>query len=323
VPQKDTQHADTISTDASSEEHSSFNTKSNMLDCGNCIINCHSLLSVAKYENYATLIVNPGLACYLVRHINIPGLFCFVSSSSWKKLCENEDTSLLPPTIFKGAIVASYVDYGEAWEMISSSSPPLTLVALDGLFLKKATNSNKWVPMIIGHDTNIPEFTRDSSLESEISIWHILDIYKLLSYEMDSSVVQLLNFVCECIWIEDGNELTENLMHAFRNLDAPDVPERNDAKLAKRHRIKQSAARIRDIMLTILAQISSKQIRRSEDVIKQAFHSAFKQIDRSKLETFILKSMSRVNQIKSILNSEFGLDIFFGKQAVAQITNWW
>ena len=214
--------------------------------------------------------------------------------------------------------MACYVDYGEAWEMISSSSPPLTLVALDGLFLKKATNSNKWVPMIIGHDTNIPEFTRDSSLESEISIWHILDIYKLLSYEMDSSVVQLLNFVCECIWIEDGNELTENLMHAFRNLDAPDVPERNDAKLAKRHRIKQSAARIRDIMLTILAQISSKQIRRSEDVIKQAFHSAFKQIDRSKLETFILKSMSRANQIKSILNSEFGLDIFFGKQAVAQ-----
>ena len=105
--------------------------------------------------------------------------------------------------------------------MISSSCSPLTLLALDGLFLKKAPNGDNWIPIIIGYNTNIPDFFRDSSLENEIAIWHILDLYQLLSYEMDGSVVHLLKFLCECIWLEDGNKHTGDLMAEFRELDAP------------------------------------------------------------------------------------------------------
>jgi hypothetical protein len=205
--------------------------------------------------------------------------------------------------------------------MLSSSCPPLTLLALDGIFLKKAPNSNNWVPIIIGYSTNIPEFG-DGALEGEISIWNLLDLHRLLSYYMHESVVHLLQFLCECIWAEysgrHGKEMsTAKLLDNFRKLD---IPHEGGERSEQRHKIKQIAGQLRDIILRIIDQISVKEVKRSSDVIKQAFGNRFKKISQATLESYILKSIAHARQIKQILLSEFGLEIFFGKKAVGKNT---
>lgn len=92
----------------------------------------------------------------------------------------------------------------------------------------------------------------------------------------------------------------------------------NGQKAAKRDRIKQTAGRIRDIVIKIIDQISSTEIKRSMDVIQQSFQNSFKQIDKTRLEQFILKSMAHAKQIRQILCSEYGLEVIFGKRANAQ-----
>ncbi len=204
--------------------------------------------------------------------------------------------------------------------MISSSFPPLTLVALSGVFLKKAPNSNNWVPIIIGNSVNISNFsTCEESLVSEISIWNLLDLHQLLSYNMDDSVCQLLRFMCQCIWEEStghyGQQLTiEELLENFRDLDFPDL---NTRKSEKRQNIKlHIATRLREEVLNVIDQISQTEVKRSSDVIKHAFRNRIDNINQAHMEKYILKSMAYADQIRKILLFEFDLDVFFGKKAV-------
>lgn len=224
----------------------------------------------------------------------------------------------------QGIIEASYANFGEAWETISSSFPPLTLVCLDGVFLKKVPNGNNWVPVIIGYSTNIPEFNSETLLESEISLWHILDFFMLISFDLPDNVVKLLAFMCQCIWMESCSNYSnkiqiDTLLAKFRDFDVPEQNEvLNSQKIKQREKLKNISTELQNVVLTIFKSISTDRVVSSTDIIEVSFGEKFKYIDRNEMKKLILKSMAHGYLISSILQGDYGLGVFFGERAVRE-----
>lgn len=211
--------------------------------------------------------------------------------------------------------MASFATFGEAWGMISSTTPPLATLLLEGMLLKKSPNSNLWVPAIIG------QFSKHllglESIEAEISFWNILDIRHLISYYMEDCVVQLLEFLSSCVWKEYQSSSSvkrktssERLMDFLRDLERP-------GQEKERAKLRMIAVKLQDIVLEILEQVSTVKIKLSAKVIQQAFgHTKFDSVDRRQLEQLIFGCQAHVQQVKQILRQEAGLGLLFGIDAV-------
>lgn len=179
---------------------------------------------------------------------------------------------------------------------------------------------------MLGYSTNITEFSSDASLESEISPWHILDIHRLISYEIHENVLQLLIFICESIWMEFSGDkkrlTTPDLLTKLRDLDIPESDgQRNFQKLAQRQKIKKITNQLRDIVLKIMGQVTSEKIVDSVEVIKKAFGNKFTKIDQREFKQLVHKSMAHTRQISSMLLGEYNLEVFFGAKAVKENTD--
>jgi hypothetical protein len=190
--------------------------------------------------------------------------------------------------------------------MISAASLSLTVLVLRGAILKKAPNMNKWIPIILCNSPNRPE-----SLEGEIRFWNLLDIHQLLCYHMDDSVITLLLFLAQGVLDEYRGSTTKmnssQILPRFRQLETNDL---------KRQKLKTIGISLCDIVRQIMQQVSASTITRASEVARNAFKDKFPNLNRSKLVEHLLCSLAHHSQIQQIMKSDYGLDIFFGHEAV-------
>jgi hypothetical protein len=192
--------------------------------------------------------------------------------------------------------------------MISVASLPLTLLVLQGAILKKAPNTNEWIPIILSSSLR-----RQESLEGEITFWNLLDIHQLLCYQIDDSIVTLLLFLAESVLNEyNGTAATtipKKILRKFRKLET-------NSKDRKKRKVKLIAMTLCDIVRKILMQVSATTINRASEVIRSAFKGRFRGLDLDEFEEHILCSLAHHSQLQQIMKSDCGLDIFFGREAV-------
>jgi hypothetical protein len=180
--------------------------------------------------------------------------------------------------------------------------------------LKKAPN-NTWVPIILGINIDA-----ESSLETELFFWNILDIHMLLCYPMEEDVRRFFLFLTKLLWAghpdfrsntKDNPDIS-SIIKDFRSLDTPEN---------KRHRgiLREKAMFLTEHIENILSKTTSNpgNAYSSSKVIEMEFSKGpfAKHVDIKELETYILKVLASP-QVYQILHRNYGLDMLLGKQMV-------
>jgi hypothetical protein len=78
-----------------------------------------------------------------------------------------------------------------AWEEIKTHSPPLSVVVLDNLLLKKLPNGKEWLPMIYANSNS-----DETQIRDRFYFYNVLTASQLLSISLPPPVENFLLFLC-------------------------------------------------------------------------------------------------------------------------------
>lgn len=248
------------------------------------ILHCNSLIQFESTDaSYGYFKIKSGKECFL----EIQNEEYFFKSENAK---ENSSISNR---------IGIYPSYAEAWKYINERAPPLSLIILDGMLLKKSRTGTGWHPVI-------------SSLNGveEVYFFHLLMNFQLLNINLPHPVKQFLLFLCSWLFklVNTNQQFSkEEVWKWVLKLNSKNLPNNEYQNII------QQSQKISEVICEVIDQSSNirvDSIRASnliQNVIKEKkwieLLNCWINVDL-RLEPFLLKTVGWQNLMKQILQRE-------------------